>query len=413
MRFAIVGCGYVADYYMATLANHPGLHLAGVHDIDAAASRRFAAYHGMPVYARLDDLLADRDVDLVLNLTNPASHYAVSKACLAAGRHVYSEKPLAMEIEDAVDLVATAAGNGTVLSGAPCSVLGPCAAKVRALVGAGAVGTVRLVYAEMEDSTVFGHGCEGWTSRSGAKWPYADELAVGCTLEHAGYQLTWLCALFGPVEQMTAFASTRYPDKGLGVPPSTIANDFSVACLAFANGVVARLTCGLVAPKDRSLHIIGDRGILSVTDVWDHGSAIHLRPPSGSVEPPTRLAKRIAARVEQHLPLRHWFGRRIRLDRSRARLPRFPSRIDFMAGPAALAAAVAEGGTPLLSADFVLHVNEIAVVAQNAGRYAMPYRPTTRFDPALAASMMPSTAQASASGRTSLSTSPRDRSPAK
>ena len=413
MRFAIVGCGYVADYYMSTLPNHAGMSLAGVFDGNPAASARFSARHGATVYPRFENLLRDPAVGLVLNLTNPSSHYAVTKACLDAGRHVYSEKPLAMKVEDAADLVATAKRNGVVLSGAPCSVLGACAAKVREVVASGAIGTVRLVYAEMEDSMVFAHGCEGWTSLSGARWPYADEFAVGCTLEHAGYQLTWLCALFGPVEHMTAFASTRYPDKGLGVPPSVMAADFSVTCLGFADGVVARLTCGLVAPKDRSLHIIGDRGILSVTDVWDHGSPIHLRPSSGSLEPPTRVARRMAARIEQHLPLRHWFGRRIRPDPWRAALPKFPSRIDFMAGPAALAAAVAAGQTPLLSADFVLHVTEIAIVAQNAGRYAMPYRPTSRFDPALAASMIPSTAQASASGRTSLSMSPRSRSPAK
>jgi predicted dehydrogenase len=58
---------------------------------------KFAAYHGAPLYSSLDELLADGNVDIVLNLTNPRSHFEVSKACLAAGKHVYSEKPLAME----------------------------------------------------------------------------------------------------------------------------------------------------------------------------------------------------------------------------------------------------------------------------------------------------------------------------
>src|SRR5690349_1240897 len=96
MRIALVGCGYVADYYMGTLPNHPGLRLIGVMDRDEKRATQFAAYYSVPRYASLQQLLADDQIDLVINLTNPASHFEVTRACLEAGKHVYSEKPLAM-----------------------------------------------------------------------------------------------------------------------------------------------------------------------------------------------------------------------------------------------------------------------------------------------------------------------------
>ena len=68
MNIAIVGCGFVADYYMTTLPNHPELKLVGVHDRDSGATKRFAAFHGARIFDTLDALLADPSVDLVLNL---------------------------------------------------------------------------------------------------------------------------------------------------------------------------------------------------------------------------------------------------------------------------------------------------------------------------------------------------------
>ena len=94
MRIAIVGCGFVADYYLKTLPLYPDLEIAGVMDRVPERATKFAAYHSVPVYASLAELLADSTVEIVLNLTNPRSHYEVSKAALEAGKHVYSEKPL-------------------------------------------------------------------------------------------------------------------------------------------------------------------------------------------------------------------------------------------------------------------------------------------------------------------------------
>jgi predicted dehydrogenase len=363
MKIGIVGCGYVADFYMTTLANHPELELAGAFDRDRSRLEIFTRHYKARGFDSLAALLADPEIELVLNLTNPGSHFEVSRAALEAGKHVYSEKPLAMTYEDAEALVALAEAKGLTLSGAPASILGEAGQAVKAAVDEGRVGQVRLVYAELEDGPVFREPLDQWKSVTGAPWPAKDEFAVGCTLEHAGYYLTWMCAMFGPVERMTAFASKRFPDKGTSQPPEEIANDFSTACLEFVSGVVARITCGLVAPQDRSLHIVGDKGVITAPDSWASQGPVHLRGPAGEAH---GFAGRLLHRLQRHLPGRVWLGRKLPVKRFGGTLPAYPSRMDFARGPAAQAAAIGAGETPLLSSRFMLHITEIALAMQHA-----------------------------------------------
>lgn len=379
MKIAIIGCGFVADYYMLTLANHPELELVCAFDRDEAASRRFSAYFGVRMAESLEALLAEPGLELILNLTNPDSHYAISKAALEAGHHVYSEKPLAMTVEDAEELVALAKRRKRFLAAAPCSYLGEAAQTLGKAIAEKRIGEVRLVYAEMEDGMVFRENHAAWVSPSGAPWPARDEFEVGATLEHAGYYLTWLCAYFGPVVEMTAFAARCFDDKGLGQQPEELANDLSVACLRFGSGVVARLSCGLAAPKDHSLHVMGTEGILSLTEGWDYASPIYLRDPIGHWASRPAIFGKILRRLERGRPGRHWFGQKLATPRVNARVPNTSSRMDFARGPAAIAAAVTQGRELAYGADFALHITEVALVSQHADRYAMPYRPRSTF----------------------------------
>src|SRR4029434_3102680 len=109
---AVVGCGSVAPFYCNQFPKHPMLHLVGVMDRDNQRSSAFAAHYSVRKYGSLEDVRNDSSVQLVLNLTNPRSHFAVSKACLEAGKHVYSEKPLAMSFPEAAELVRLAAQKG-------------------------------------------------------------------------------------------------------------------------------------------------------------------------------------------------------------------------------------------------------------------------------------------------------------
>lgn len=369
MRIAIVGCGFVADYYLKTLPEHPELQLVGVMDKERDRATKFAQYHGVLMYDTLDDLLADSKVEIVLNLTNPRSHYGVSKACLEAGKHVYSEKPLAMTIPEAKELVALAEQKGLQISSAPCSVLSETAQTLWKALRENAVGPVRLVYAEMDDGLVHRMPYDQWLSESGTPWPYKDEFEVGCTLEHAGYYVTWLTAFFGPAETVTAFSACLIPAedkvKGELLSPADTA-DFSVACIKFASGVVARLTCSIVAPHDHSLRIIGDEGILGIEDCWFYGDPVYIRRMM-------RIRRKVFMNpLKQSYPL-------VR------KPPKFKYRgaqqMDFSRGVAEMAAAIRERRPSRLAADFSLHNNELAIAIQDALETGAPYRLTTTFAP--------------------------------
>ena len=266
MNIAVVGCGYVAESYAKTLVNYPDLKLVGAFDRNRSNLDAFCRRWKVPAFETLDQLLNNSDVSIVLNLTNPRSHYEVTKQCLEAGKHVYSEKPLAMDYQRARELLELAKSKGLYLSSAPCSVLSETAQTLWKALRENIIGKVRLIYANFDDGMIAPNLSPwNWRNESGVAWPAKDEFEVGCTYEHAGYILTWLAAFFGPALRVTSFASCLIPDKG--IPVEKMAPDFTVGCIEYGDNIVARLTCSLVAPKDKSLTIIGDGGVLSVPNV--------------------------------------------------------------------------------------------------------------------------------------------------
>jgi predicted dehydrogenase len=267
VRLGIVGCGYVFDHYMSTVRRHPGLQIAGVTDIDAARAATVSKAYGLHVYPDLSAMLADDGIGLILNLTSIDSHAEVIRAALEAGRHVYTEKPVTEDVAETRALFDLAAEKGLHLAAAPCNLMSDAVQTMWRAVEDGAVGRVRLVNAEFDDNPVHLMHPEGWRSATGAPWPWRSEYEHGCTVEHAGYHLTWLVAMFGPVARVTAFSKCLVPEKGGGVAPGSA--DYSVACLDFASGVTARLTCSIVAPYDQRMRVIGDEGEIW-TDTYRH-----------------------------------------------------------------------------------------------------------------------------------------------
>lgn len=367
MNIAIVGCGFVADYYLKTLPLHPELKLIGVMDKNLARAQKLAdVYSIKKVYETFDELLKDSSVDIVLNLTNPRNHYEVSKACLECNKHVYSEKPLATTIPEAKELVELAKSRNLHISSAPCNVLSESAQTLWKALRDNVAGKVRLVYAEMDDGLVHKMPYKLWLSESGIPWPYKDEFEVGCTLEHAGYYVTWLTTFFGPATSVTAFSSCLVPDKETDVslePNDT--PDFSVACIKFASGVVARLTCGIVAPHDHEFKVIGDQGILSTHDCWFYESPVKFQKMM-------KIRRKVfMSPIKQTIPMVK-------------KPPKFKSKganhMDFARGVAEMASAVREQRSGRLSADFSLHNNELVLAIQDSLDVNGAYKMTTTFD---------------------------------
>jgi predicted dehydrogenase len=366
MRIGIVGCGYVADLYAGTLALHPDMELVGVTDRDSRRAQDFGGDHSVSVYRNLDELLSDERVQVVLNLTNPESHYTVTRAALEAGKHVYSEKPLAMKLEEASELCELAKQKRLHLSGAPCSVLSESAQTMWQALRRNKVGPVRVVYGELDDGMLHKMAYEKWRRPSGIPWPYRSEFEVGCTLEHAGYTVTWLTAFFGPARAVTAFSSCQVPDKR---PGETIrsAPDFSVACIRFESGVVARLTCSVLAPLDHSIRIFGDDGVLSIRDSWFYGAPVYVR--RWLTIGRRTILNPVARRCP---PARSTYPRLKR---------RGTSQMDYLLGVQELCDAIREGRPSRLSADFCLHTNEIVLAIHNALESNTPYVPRFTFEP--------------------------------
>lgn len=364
---AIVGCGFVADYYVSTLKRYPNLRVAGVMDINPDRAAQFARFHNLPQFASLDALLADKRVEIVLNLTNPDSHFAVSQACLQANKHVYSEKPLAMCFEDAQTLVELAQHRGLALACAPCNVLSETAQSLWKALRENVVGPVRLVYAEMDDGLLHAMPYRNWRSVSGIPWPAHDEFEVGCTIEHAAYYVTWLVAFFGSVVSLTAFAATQVPDKQTDQPLTRNAPDFSVACLQFESGVVVRLSCSIVAPHDHSLRVIGDRGILSTRDCWFYDAPIWVRRSFAL------RGKTLWNPIAQRYPL-------VRSGQASLRSQK-GQQMDYARGVAELDDAIRNHRPPRLGGSFALHVNEVVLAIHNGVGHYQPKTKTTPMMP--------------------------------
>jgi predicted dehydrogenase len=389
VTMGIVGTGYVASFYAGTLAGHKTLRLAGGYDINPRNLAAFSRQWNVRTYGSLEEILNDPQIELILNLTDPRSHYTVSKACLEAGKHVYSEKPLGMTLDEAKTLVALAEQKNVLLASAPCNMLSATAQTIWKAIQDGVVGKIRLVYANFDDGLV-GPAMAPWTwfNKCGLQWPAKDEFEVGCTYIHAGYVLTWLAAFFGPARTVTAFSSCQIPDKG--VPVDSMAPDFSVGCIEYDDNVVARVTCGLVAPRDKSLTIVGDDGVIFTNTVRNDSGAVYVRriPSQGRLGGVERRLNRALSWLEKRSPYALWGTNSLHVSR---KLPfaRTPSNnivgigkeVDFNLGPAEMAEAIRLGRPCRLSPQLGLHLVELIEVLQYPERFGGKRKIESTFDP--------------------------------
>ncbi len=369
MKIAIIGCGFVADNYIAMLAEHTNVELLGVYDRDAARLATFCAFHKLNAYDSLAAVLADERVHMIVNLTNPSSHFEVTMTALQAGRHVYSEKPLAMTMAEAHMLVAEADRRGLGLASAPCNQLSDALATLKREVQSGRLGRIVYAQAEMDDGMVPGLDWYNWRSKSGAPWPAKDEFEVGCTMEHAGYHITPLVELFGPVRRVTAFNACLVPDKGRDIGVSIMSPDISVGLLEFDGGVVARLSNTILAPANRSLRVVGTEAVATLTDAWEYHAPVRISPTGARFWP--RVVRKIEKKLSWLLPglLLGWPAKQV--DGRRVPKTAGGHRMDFARGIAQLAAQIESGAPVRIGTALALHVTEVTLALQSpdaAGR---------------------------------------------
>lgn len=260
VRLAIVGCGNIAGPYARHLRASAGVKLVAVADLDPGRAQQFAAEHECLAYPTLDALLADDSIELVVNLTVQHAHAAVSAACLRAGKHVYSEKPLAMTYEEASHLLGLARERGVRLGASPFMFLGPSQQTAWKCIRDGRLGSVRLVYAEANWGRL-----ETWHP---APLSFYE---AGALFDVGVYPLSLVTAIFGPARRVSAYGTVLLPERvtsdGGGFQVSV--PDVVVAVLEMAGGAVVRLTASFYVGqhgKQSGIEFHGDLGSLRLAN---------------------------------------------------------------------------------------------------------------------------------------------------
>ena len=275
MRVGVVGCGVISREYAENAKAFDSFELVACADIDEAQARALAETHDLRV-SSVDELVNDSSIDVVLNLTPPAAHAAVIRAALAAGKHVYTEKPVASTTADGAALLAEAGRLGLRIGCAPDTFLGSSFQAGRALLDAGAIGEPLSVSAAM----LVG-GQETWH-------PNPDIFTAdgaGPLLDMGPYYLTAIVALLGPVARVAGFASTRTRERTIEIGPRS-GERFAVetpshtsAVLELESGVTANLVASFEAKGhyvcDFELH--GTEGVISFADPNSFDGPLRMR----------------------------------------------------------------------------------------------------------------------------------------
>jgi predicted dehydrogenase len=269
MKVGIVGCGNIATPYARRIAAAPELELVAAADALDGRADALVSEFGGTAHGSLAELLADERVETVVNLTPASAHAEVTAAALEAGKHVHSEKPLALHYDEARALVELAKRRSLVLGASPGTLLGEAQQTMWKLVREGAIGPVRVVYAEAN----WGH-IETWHPTP------LSVLSPGPMADVGVYPISILTAVFGPARRVTAFSATVEPDRVdlHGHPFRMEAPDFVVAVLELESGLLVRLTASFYvgAGKQRGLELHGDGGRIHLAAWNDFSSRLQL-----------------------------------------------------------------------------------------------------------------------------------------
>ncbi|MBB5575843.1 Gfo/Idh/MocA family protein [Rhizobium paranaense] len=199
----IIGCGNISMTYLRNAALFSGIELRACADISADAAALRAREFGIRSVS-VDQLLADPEVDLVLNLTVPAVHFDVTMSALSAGKHVFTEKPLATSAADGRILVAEAKNRGLLLGSAPDTFLGAAGRRARRLMEQGAIGRPVSGTAFM-----MGRGMEHWHPNP----QFYYQPGGGPVFDMGPYYLTMMVNLLGPVVRVMAMATKGQDER--------------------------------------------------------------------------------------------------------------------------------------------------------------------------------------------------------
>jgi predicted dehydrogenase len=273
-KVAIIGCGNISDIYLQNCTAF-GLEVAACADMDTARAESKSRKFKIPAWS-VAEVLDDPAIEIIVNLTPPDAHAEISRAALNAGKHVYSEKPLATNRGDGAQLIELAQQKKLRIGCAPDTFLGGGLQSCRQLIDSGVIGEPVAAVAFMT-----GHGMESWH-------PYPDffyQPGAGPMFDVGPYYLTTLVNLLGPVRRVTGSTRISFPERLITSQPLagtkiTVNTPTHVAgVLDFVRGPVATIIMSfdVWAANLPHIEIYGSLGSLSVPDPNTFGGPVRVR----------------------------------------------------------------------------------------------------------------------------------------
>ncbi|MER6421934.1 Gfo/Idh/MocA family oxidoreductase [Streptomyces sp. NPDC001137] len=341
----IVGCGNVFDIYMRGLISDSHVRVVRCADIDLARAREAAGRHNIPAHGTVDELLQDPGVEVVVNLTPPTVHMEVTEAALKAGKHVYSEKPLALDLDSVRKAIALAGTTGRRLGAAPDTFLGGAAQTARAVLDEGRIGAPVAATAFFVH-----HRAESWHPDP----THLFKPGGGPVLDLGPYYISLLVSCLGPVAEVASMSHTGQkrrvvtaPNRRVEVVEAEVATH-SAALLRFVSGAVCvvQLSFDVWDAHLPFVEIYGTKGAMSLADPNGYDGDVLIKMKEGtSWDPVSPVMPPQAA---------HGSG-----DQFRRGL-----------GVADLATAIRTGVPHSTGPDFVYHVLEVLLAIETSERSA-------------------------------------------
>lgn len=284
VKIGFVGVGAISGIYLQNITNlFREIEIAGVCDLIPERAENAVKKYGIPkLYKDMHELFADPEVDIVLNITRPAEHFAVSKAALEAGKHVYSEKPLAATLEEGRELVRLASEKGLLLGGAPDTFLGAGIQTCREMIDSGEIGTPIGAAGFM-----ICHGHETWHPDPEFYYKHGG----GPMFDMGPYYITALINLLGGVTDVSAMTKKSFPERLITSEPHNgerirvDVDTYIAGTMRFASGVIGTLftTFDVYYKSQSRLEVYGTKGTMFLPDPNCFGGPISVFSPENGM----------------------------------------------------------------------------------------------------------------------------------
>jgi len=276
-RIGIVGCGAISGIYLKNLTTmFQNTEVIGVCDLIRERAEKAAEEYNIPhIYDDMHALFADDNVDIVLNLTRPYEHFDVNMAAIAAGKHVYVEKPLGATLNEGMKTIKAAAEKGVMIAGAPDTFLGAGIQTCRKLIDDGFIGKPLSATAFMMN-----HGHETWHPDPEFYYKFGG----GPMMDMGPYYITALVNLLGPVSLVSGITKKGYDTRTITSEPhhgTVVTVDVPThlaGIMEFASGAVGTIiqSFDVRAHNMPIIEIYGTEGVLSVPDPNTFGGPVKL-----------------------------------------------------------------------------------------------------------------------------------------